>query len=221
MNYQQIPINCPFAATVLNNQRDGQAAVNGNGGKGPNYAPNSYRLPAPQARYTWHTDAIEAGSVIGRYDPMKQDDFFQAGDLYRRVLKADEKTRLVENIVGHLKVRVVSGCVRACVCAVRCLTAGRAPSTRSRSAPSPLCSYPPTKTSVNASLRASASRSPPPRMRPPSSGVLSPGMCNNTPTVIMHTLFTVHTLGMACTLPSRYSTGPRPSIPRGLTSLTA
>ena len=108
VNYQQIPINCPFAATVFNNQRDGQAAVNGNG-KGPNYAPNSYHLPAPQARYAWHTDAIEAGSVIARYDPMKQDDFFQAGDLYRRVMKADEKTCLVENIVGHLK-------VRACMC---------------------------------------------------------------------------------------------------------
>lgn len=101
VNYQQIPINCPFAATLFNYQRDGQAAVNGNGGRGPNYAPNAYREPAPQQRYHWHSDQITG--VIGRHDLMKQDDFFQAGDLYRRVLTAEEKTRLVENIVGHLK----------------------------------------------------------------------------------------------------------------------
>jgi catalase len=31
-NYEQIPINCPYRATVVNGQRDGPMRVNKNGG---------------------------------------------------------------------------------------------------------------------------------------------------------------------------------------------
>lgn len=42
-NYEQIPINCPYRATMGNyNIRDGAMNVNGNGGGHPNYEPNSY-----------------------------------------------------------------------------------------------------------------------------------------------------------------------------------
>jgi catalase len=40
-NYEQIPVNkCPYA--VNNYQRDGEMRVDGNGGSGPNYFPNSF-----------------------------------------------------------------------------------------------------------------------------------------------------------------------------------
>jgi catalase len=40
-NYEQIPVNrCPFA--VNNFERDGSMRIDGNGGEGPNYFPNSF-----------------------------------------------------------------------------------------------------------------------------------------------------------------------------------
>jgi len=44
VNYQSIPVNCPFAARagVNNYQRDGNMRVDGNQGSAPNYFPNSY-----------------------------------------------------------------------------------------------------------------------------------------------------------------------------------
>jgi len=40
-NYQQIPVNCPYRARMLNYQRDGAPVVMGNFGKCPNYEPNT------------------------------------------------------------------------------------------------------------------------------------------------------------------------------------
>jgi catalase len=45
VNYQQIPVNCPFATTsrVNNYQRDGAMNIHGNQGAAPNYFPNSFQ----------------------------------------------------------------------------------------------------------------------------------------------------------------------------------
>jgi catalase len=48
VNYQQIPINCPYAAPIRNGQRDGAMTVNGNQGAAPNYSPSSV-VGAPKA----------------------------------------------------------------------------------------------------------------------------------------------------------------------------
>ena len=101
-NFHQIPINCPHKAQVHNGQRDGLMSVNGNQGNAPNYEPNSY--------------GHQVESLCGAYSSFKIDglcqrsvythpnsDFEQAGELYRTVMNADQKTILVNNIIGHLK----------------------------------------------------------------------------------------------------------------------
>ena len=41
VNYQQIPVNCPYRTRVINGHRDGFMVVNGNQGNRPNYEPHS------------------------------------------------------------------------------------------------------------------------------------------------------------------------------------
>ena len=45
VNYQSIPVNCPYATKVNTYQRDGVMNVNGNSGGKPNYFPNSFGGP--------------------------------------------------------------------------------------------------------------------------------------------------------------------------------
>lgn len=101
VNYHQIPINCPYATKIRNGQRDGFMAVNGNQGNTTNYFPNSVS-GTPVARPDARTTPFEVSGVVGRYDYQHpNDDFVQPGNLYR-LMTPDQKTRLVNNIVGHL-----------------------------------------------------------------------------------------------------------------------
>lgn len=101
-NYSQIPINQPHSR-VANYQRDGVMAVLGNGGSGPNYEPNSFGGPAATNINATTFTAEEIHGATGRHTyQLTDDDFVQAGDLYR-LLSAEEKTHLVNNISGHLK----------------------------------------------------------------------------------------------------------------------
>jgi len=102
VNYQQIPINCPYAVKggVHNNHRDGPATVNGNQGSEPNYHPNSFNGPVADAAA--RIAPFETNGVVGRYRYQHpNDDHEQAGALYR-LMPADARTRLVNNISGHL-----------------------------------------------------------------------------------------------------------------------
>ena len=70
-NYEQIPVNkCPYA--VNNYERDGQMRVDGNGGKSPNYFPNSfddieadesYKQPSGHWIHWWPTGMTAMGKV--------------------------------------------------------------------------------------------------------------------------------------------------------------
>jgi len=102
VNYEQIPINCPYASRnkVRNGQRDGFMNINGNQGSTLNYAPNSFGGPVadPSAAIS----PYEANGTVGRYRfQHPNDDFEQPGNLYR-LMTPDQKARLVSNIVGHL-----------------------------------------------------------------------------------------------------------------------
>lgn len=80
--------------------RDGPATVNGNQGSEPNYHPNTMNgaVADPSARLA----PFELSGVVGRYRYQHpNDDFEQAGALYR-LQSADARTRLVNNISGHL-----------------------------------------------------------------------------------------------------------------------
>jgi catalase len=101
-NYALIPVNAPRGPRVINYQRDGYMRVDDNGGARANYAPSgrgapvadpgALEVPSPLAGKTGRPEYPKAG---------RTDDFEQAGLLYR-VLKEDERARLVANIAGHL-----------------------------------------------------------------------------------------------------------------------
>jgi catalase len=102
VNYQQIPINCPYRTKVNNYQRDGFMAVNDNGGSTPNYEPNSFN--GPRAKPDAKEAPFELHGVANRYAyNHPNDDFVQAGTLYRVVYDEAARTRLINNIVGAMK----------------------------------------------------------------------------------------------------------------------
>ena len=101
-NYLQIPINQPYCAKVSHHQRDGPVTVNGNFGSAPNYEPNSFGGPHQAGRSASLTPYAVSGNVDRHAVGIKDDDFVQAGNLYR-LLSAEEKTHLVNNIAGAIR----------------------------------------------------------------------------------------------------------------------
>lgn len=100
-NFAQIPVNCPHAR-VSNYQRDGLMRVDGNGGAGPNYSPNGRGGPVADPRAAEAPASLSGSTGRTEYPRANRaDDFEQAGLLYR-VMKPDERARLVANIAGHL-----------------------------------------------------------------------------------------------------------------------
>jgi len=100
-NYQLLPVNAPKAARMANYQRDGYMRLDDNAGGGPNYYPNSMGGPEPQPGVG--EPPFEVSGMAGRH-PYKHpnDDFVQAGDLYRKVMTDEDREHLVGNIVDHL-----------------------------------------------------------------------------------------------------------------------
>ena len=106
-NYEQILVNrCPFA--VNNYQRDGQMRVDGNGGRQPNYFPNSFDTIVADERYK--QPALEVGSsgqvllLADWYDrnaPGQDDHYTQPGNLWR-IMTPEQKINTVKNIVGAM-----------------------------------------------------------------------------------------------------------------------
>jgi catalase len=99
-NYHLLPINRPKAA-VNYYQRDGFMMFSDNGGGGPNYYPNSFGGPEPDP------DAGEppfevSGEAARHPYTHPNDDFFQAGELYRRVMTDEDRNHLIGNITSHL-----------------------------------------------------------------------------------------------------------------------
>ncbi|MFC9242610.1 catalase [Streptomyces sp. NPDC057136] len=102
VNHTQLPVNAPKAAPADNYGRDGLMATRNGSRHDKNYEPNSYAGPAqtdaalaaPLAIHGW-TGTHEAPAHT------KDDDFFQAGELYR-LMSEDEKGRLIANIAGGL-----------------------------------------------------------------------------------------------------------------------
>jgi len=100
-NYHLIPVNAPKHAPEENYQRDGFMRVDNGGGDGPNYFPNSVGGPEPDPKAG--EPHFELSGDAGRY-PFKHpnDDFVQAGTLYRKVMSDQDRDNLIGNIVDHL-----------------------------------------------------------------------------------------------------------------------
>lgn len=98
-NYQQLPVNQP-RCPVMHYQRDG-AMSTGYGGSNPNYYPNSHDQ-APKEAPEYKEPGLTLGDVIAdRYDSRDQDDYTQAGNLWR-VLDDAQKDRTAQAIAGAL-----------------------------------------------------------------------------------------------------------------------
>lgn len=102
-NYDQIPVNvprmCPLRALHI---RDGQMCVNGNYGSLPNYEPNSVQGSAKECPLAKPSAYSLSGVVDHHPQAHPNDDFEQAGCLYRDVMTPDERKALVANIARHL-----------------------------------------------------------------------------------------------------------------------
>jgi len=102
VNYQQIPINCPYRVRVANGQRDGFMTVDSNQGNTPNYEPNSFG--GAQADEKFKHAPYKVTGLAQRYKPNHPNcDFAQPGALFRKVMKPQDRDNLISNLQGHLK----------------------------------------------------------------------------------------------------------------------
>jgi catalase len=100
-NYQLLPVNAPKGCKAENYQRDGHMRFDGNAGGGPNYWPNSMGGAAPDPSVAEPPIELE-GDAARHPQELTDDDFFQAGELYRRVMTDTDREHLIGNIVAHL-----------------------------------------------------------------------------------------------------------------------
>jgi catalase len=104
VNHTRVPVNSPkgLEGGARNYGRDGLMRFDDNGGRTRNYEPNSHDGPAETGeRYGL---GYPVAGAVGPHPPVRHaedDDFVQAGALYR-VMKEDERKRLVDNIAGSL-----------------------------------------------------------------------------------------------------------------------
>ncbi len=99
-NYEQLPVNRPKVG-ARTYQRDGFMRQDLDGDGAPNYYPNSFNGPEPDPSFT--EPPIDVAGLAARHKPAyPQDDFIQAGTLYKKVMTDMDRDHLVDNIVSHL-----------------------------------------------------------------------------------------------------------------------
>jgi catalase len=106
-NYEQLPVNMACKTKVLNYQRDGAMRIYSQGGA-PNYYPNSFSGPQPDAKVAWHTDSLntketaEAAMMAKRWPQEDTSYLAQTKAFYYNVLDEGGRDRLTTNMAGHL-----------------------------------------------------------------------------------------------------------------------
>lgn len=101
-NYEQIPVNrCPYFTN--NYQRDGQMRIDGNGGKMPNYFPNSFDNITVDASYKEPALELENNTAAwyDRNAEGENDHYTQPGNLFR-LMVAEQQQNLISNVVGAM-----------------------------------------------------------------------------------------------------------------------
>ena len=102
-NYNQLPVNQPHAAEVHNYQHEGAMRYQFSDATARTYAPNSYGGPVADPTRAgeggWETDGalVRAAQTLHSED----DDFGQAGTLYREVYDAEAKERFHQVLIGQ------------------------------------------------------------------------------------------------------------------------
>jgi catalase len=100
-NYHLIPVNASKNAPEKSYQRDAFMRVDINGAGGPNYWPNSFGGPAPDPSAAEPPFEVMGEATHSPYNH-PNDDFVQAGNLFRDVMNDEDRDHLIGNIVGHL-----------------------------------------------------------------------------------------------------------------------
>lgn len=101
VNFDSLPVNkCPYA--VNNYHRDGAMRFDGNGGKSPNYRPNSFDDIVEDQNYSGTPYELES-NVAAYFDRNENDDdhYTQPGNLFR-IMTDDQKKNTISNIVGAM-----------------------------------------------------------------------------------------------------------------------
>lgn len=104
INHSRLPVNAPrqVAGGARNYGRDGAMRFDDNGGRSKNYEPQSHGGPAQTGEpYDLGYDVSGSVGPRGLVPHRDDDDYAQAGALYR-VMKEDERARLVQNLAGSL-----------------------------------------------------------------------------------------------------------------------
>jgi catalase len=100
VNFETLPVNRPQRPVHTYN-RDGFMRADENGGDSPNYEPNSFGGAAQDPRY--REAPYKVSGDVNRYDHREgNDDYGQAGDLFRLMTPAEKKA-LISNLAGHMK----------------------------------------------------------------------------------------------------------------------
>ena len=99
-NYHLLPVNRAKNAPETSYQRDGSMRLDAPGG-GPNYWPNTFGGAEPDPQ-TADPPIPVSGLAMRQARNHPNDDFVQAGDLYRTVMTDEDRDHLISNIVGHL-----------------------------------------------------------------------------------------------------------------------
>ena len=100
-NYHLLPVNRPKAMEMNNYQRDGYMRFDSNEGGKPNYYPNSFCGPEPQIDASEPPFEVSGIAARQKYSH-PNDDFAQAGNLYRKVMNEKDRDHLIGNIVANL-----------------------------------------------------------------------------------------------------------------------
>ncbi|MBU4330631.1 MAG: catalase [Acidobacteria bacterium] len=101
-NHHLLPVNRPKNTTVNYYQRDSNMMYGENSGDAPNYFPNSFGGPEPEEG-TGEPPYEVSGKADRQPYIHPNDDFFQAGEMYRRVMTEKDREHLVSNITTHLR----------------------------------------------------------------------------------------------------------------------
>jgi catalase len=100
VNFETLPVNRPQCPVHTYN-RDGFMRADENGGDSPNYEPNSFGGAVQDPRY--RELPYKVSGDVNRYDHREgNDDYKQAGDLFRLMTLAEKKA-LISNLAGHMK----------------------------------------------------------------------------------------------------------------------
>ncbi|KAF7982698.1 hypothetical protein HWV62_26534 [Athelia sp. TMB] len=100
VNYQTIPVNCPFAP-VANFQRDGRAVHDDNQGSRPNYPSTQEKLNLPKRPYNDANHTIWTGGAV-RYLSEVTDVDFEWPKYFWGNLTNQDQDNFIGNVVGHL-----------------------------------------------------------------------------------------------------------------------